>query len=243
MTTDANRTSDELAVWLMQLMEFHSISRESISGAIIANVVPQAGHALYKLCEIYFGILPLHIGSGQMDLGLKILVDTPDEVGADRLVNAVAVIEHYSLPAVVVDFGTATTFDVVDEDGGYLGGAICPGINLSLNALVEAAAKLPRIAIGKPKQAIGKNTKDAMQSGIYWGYVGLIEGVLSRIRGEFGKPLQVIVTGGLANFFADAIPDLYAVNKDLTLLGLSKLYLKNSKAHKNIRLRSIKSGI
>ena len=245
MTTDVNRTADELAVWLIQLFSLQNIDRSKISGAIIANVVPQTGHALYKLCETYFGIRPLHVAPDQIELGLNILVDHPDEVGADRLVNAVAVMDQYPLPAVVIDFGTATTFDVIDHEGAYLGGAICPGINLSLNALVEATAKLPRIAVARPKRAIGKSTVEAMQSGVYWGYVGLIEGVLQKIQAEYGQKLNVIATGGLANFFADVIPGLHAVNKDLTLQGLSKLYLskeKNTHNVKNIRQARVKSA-
>lgn len=245
MTTDSNRTVDEYAVWLMQLLELKSIEPSLIEGAIIANVVPQTQHALSKLCEIYFNAKPINVVEGELNLDIKVKVDAPSEVGADRLVNAVAVIDEYPLPAIVIDFGTATTFDVISEDKAYLGGAICPGINLSLNALVEATAKLPRIAIARPKRAIGKRTVEAMQSGLYWGYVGLIEGIVKKIQAEYGKKMNIIATGGLANFFADAIPDLHAVDKELTLFGLNKLYLRNAKGAKSVKkpvLKSVKSG-
>ena len=237
MTTDAKRTADELAVWLLQLLQLNGIDPKKIDGAIIANVVPQTQHALTKLCETYFHTRPLNVSADQIDIGIAIKVDNPDEVGADRLVNAVAICDEYPLPAIVIDFGTATTFDVISERGEYLGGAICPGINLSLNALVEATAKLPRIAISKPTRAIGKRTTEAMQSGLYWGYVGLIKGIVEKIQSEYGKPMNIIATGGLANFFADAIPGLHAVDKELTLYGLSKLY------RKNIMANAARSGI
>ena len=241
MTTDVNRTADELAVWLLQLLALKNIQTEQIAGAIIANVVPQTGHALYKLCEQYFGVKPLFVGQPEVDLGLVIKVDNPNEVGADRLVNAVAALEKYVLPCVVIDFGTATTFDVIDAQGAYIGGPICTGINLTLNALVDKAAKLPRIALARPQRVIGKNTIEAMQSGLYWGYVGLCEGLLHRIAAELGQKPQIVATGGLAGFFADSIPNLAAVDRDLTLNGLAKLYRRNSKGGRNIRLRSVKN--
>ncbi|TAH33079.1 MAG: type III pantothenate kinase [Alphaproteobacteria bacterium] len=243
MTTDVNRTADEFAVWLLQLFELKNIDAKKITGAIVANVVPQTGHALYKLCETYFGVKPFYVGQENFDLGIAVRVDTPEEVGADRLVNAVAVIDKYPLPAVVIDFGTATTFDVIDEQGSYLGGVICPGINLSLDALVQGTAKLPRVAIAKPRQVIGKRTEEAMQSGAYWGYAGLIQGILEKIEDEHGKKMTVIATGGLAGFFADVIPDLFAIDRDLTLNGLTKLYFRNARGIRNIKLRSVKSGV
>ncbi len=243
ITTDVNRTADEFAVWLLQLFSFKNVDAAKISGAIIANVVPQTGHALYKLCETYFGVKPFYVGQENFDLGIAVHVESPEEVGADRLVNAIAAVDKYPLPCVVIDFGTATTFDVIDENGSYIGGTICPGINLSLNALVQGTAKLPRVAIARPKQVIGKRTVDAMQSGAYWGYAGLISGVLQKIEEEYGRKMTIIATGGLAGFFADVIPNLYAIDRDLTLNGLSKLYLRNAKGLRNIKLRSVKSGV
>ncbi len=237
ITTESQRTADEYAVWLQQLMQLKNIDHAKVRGAIIANVVPQTQYALDKLCENYFQSKPLVIGQPSIELGLRVLVDSPEEVGADRLVNAVAVRQKYDLPAVVVDFGTATTFDLVDGKGNYLGGVICPGINLSLNALISATAMLPRITFSKPKKVVGKNTVAAMQSGLYWGYIGMIEGVMSRMEKEFGQKLPVVATGGLARFFSGAIPNLHAVDQELTLYGLSHIYKQNS-ASKIKRIRS-----
>lgn len=227
LTSDRQRTSDEYAVWLTQLMALQKIDRTLISGAIIANVVPQTQFALEKLCRDYFRCQPLVVGTPQVNLGITIKLDNPEEVGADRLVNAVAVLAEYQVPAIVIDFGTATTFDVIDGDGGYIGGAIAPGINLSLEALVSAAARLPRIAVKKPAQIIGRKTVEAMQSGLYWGYVGLVEGMVERIQAEFGKPMHLLATGGLAAIFAENVKNLKVIDKDLTIKGLNKIYLQN----------------
>jgi type III pantothenate kinase len=162
-----------------------------------------------------------------LDWGFEIKIDNPGEVGADRLLNALAAHQQYRGPLVVVDFGTATTFDVVDADGAYLGGVIAPGINLSIEALHQAAAMLPRTGIGRPQSVIGRSTIPAMKSGIYWGYVGLIEGLLARIEGEFGAPLKAIATGGLAPLFAEATMKLTKIDPDLTLDGLRLLSLRN----------------
>ncbi len=166
--------------------------------------MPEALHSLKTLCRRYFHCEPLVVGEPSVDVGVAVKVDAPDEVGADRLVNAASAHARYGGPLIVIDFGTATTFDVVDADGAYAGGVIAPGINLSLDALHQAAAKLPRIAVERPDHVIGKRTIPAMRSGIFWGYVGLIEGVVARIREEYGEPMKVIATGGLAPLFADA---------------------------------------
>lgn len=167
------------------------------------------------------------VGSDSLTLGLDIKTDKPEEVGADRLVNAVAVAACYQTPAIVVDFGTATTFDVIDGSGAYLGGAIAPGVNLSLEALHGAAAKLPKISIEKPDAAIGKETVSAMRSGIYWGYIGLVEGMIKRLSGEVGQDVFVIATGGLAALFAKGTKAIHATDENLTLKGLVHIYNRN----------------
>ena len=226
-STDTNRTADELWVWLGQLMQLDGIARDDIKAAVIATVVPATLFSLKSLCRKYFDCDPLVIGDDGVELGIEVLVDRPEEVGADRLANAVAAHERYVGPLIVLDFGTATTFDVVDADGNYCGGVITPGINLSLEALHQAAAKLPRVAVTRPKGVVGKGTVEAMQSGIYWGYVSLIEGLVERIQGEFGAPMKVIATGGLAPLFLAATETIEHADLDLTLRGLHAIYLKN----------------
>ena len=228
--TNAHRTADEYAVWLTQLMGLERLTREDVDAAILANVVPHADYALRSLCRRYFGCDPLVVGASGVDLGVNVLLERPDEVGADRLVNAVAAHLRYRGPLIVIDFGTATTFDIVDADGNYCGGVIAPGINLSLEALDAAAAKLPRVAIKRPTQVIGKATVPAMQSGIYWGYVGLIEGLVSRIKAEFGSEMSVVATGGLAPLFAEATPAIEHLDPDLTLRGLVAIHRRNAAA-------------
>ncbi|HER26131.1 MAG TPA: type III pantothenate kinase, partial [Rhodospirillales bacterium] len=226
-SSDNYRTADEFGVWLIQLMAIAHIDRDAIKSAIIATVVPANLFDLKTLCRKYFETQPTVIGEAGVDLGLRVLMDQPGEVGADRLVNAVAAHARYGGPLVVVDFGTATTFDVVDGDGAYCGGIIAPGVNLSLEALHMAAAKLPRVAIGKPHHVIGKGTIEAMQSGIYWGYVGLIEGLIARIIDEFGSPMKVIATGGLASLFAQSTGSIESADADLTLRGLYAIHQLN----------------
>src|ERR1700732_4726368 len=200
--TDGRRTADEYVVWLDHLLGLQNLSRRQIDGAVIASVVPEANFNLRRLCREYCRRDPLVVGEPGIAIGAQSLVDRPEEVGADRLVNTVAAHDRYKGPLIVVDFGTATTSDVVDADGNYRGGGIAPGINLSLQALEMAAAKLPHVAIARTERIIGKNTVSAMQSGIFWGYVGLIEGLVERIRNEFGPPMAVVATGGLAPRFA-----------------------------------------
>lgn len=229
-STRSDRTADEYGVWLSQLMQFIDLKREDIKDAIIASVVPANLFTLKTLCRRYFATEPLVIGEPTVDLGLQIMMDRPEEVGADRLVNAVAAHVKYEGPLIVIDFGTATTFDVVDGAGNYHGGCICPGINLSLEALHMAAAQLPRVAVGRPAQVIGKSTVPAMRSGIYWGYVGLIEGLVKRISEEFGAPMTVIATGGLAPLFIEATEAIHHLDQDLTLRGLVEIYRRNKAA-------------
>jgi type III pantothenate kinase len=226
LATSSQRTSDEYGVWLEALLERSGIKVAQVDAAVIGTVVPAALYHLRRLCREWFDVEPLVARAG-LDWGFEIKIDNPGEVGADRLLNALAAHQQYRGPLVVVDFGTATTFDVVDADGAYLGGVIAPGINLSIEALHQAAAMLPRTGIGRPQSVIGRSTIPAMKSGIYWGYVGLIEGLLARIEGEFGAPLKAIATGGLAPLFAEATMKLTKIDPDLTLDGLRLLSLRN----------------
>lgn len=226
---EPHRTADEHAVWLMSLMALQGLQREEIKAAIIATVVPASLFNLVTLCRRYFECEPLVVGDPNVKLGIRVLTDKPDEVGADRLVNAVAGFAAHGGPLVIIDFGTATTFDVINGDGDYLGGVIAPGANLSLEALHMAAAKLPLVAIRRPdNQVVGRNTVAAMQSGVYWGYVGLIEGLVRRIKEEEGSEMRVIATGGLATLFANATEVIEAIDKDLTLRGLLEVHRRNS---------------
>ena len=213
-------------MWLEALLTRAGITPGQVNRAVIGTVVPAALYHLRRLCRDWFDVEPL-VAQASLDWGFDIKVDNPDEVGADRLLNALAAHNHYGGPLVVVDFGTATTFDVVDGTGAYLGGVISPGINLSIEALHQAAARLPRIGIGRPQAVIGRSTIPAMRSGIYWGYVGLIEGLLARIEGEYGAPLKAIATGGLAPLFAEGTTKFTAIDSDLTLDGLRLLSLRN----------------
>ncbi len=226
LRTDTQRTSDEYAVWLLNLLERTGLKREEISSAVIGTVVPAALYHLRRLCRDWFEVEPL-VARAALDWGFEIKVDNPDEVGSDRLANALAGHQRFGGPLIVVDFGTATTFDVVGEDGAYLGGVIAPGINLSIEALHHAAARLPRIGIGRPQAVIGRSTVPAMQSGVYWGYVGLIEGLVARIKAEYGGPMKVIATGGLAPLIAEGTMVIEKSEPDLTLEGLRMLAERN----------------
>ena len=228
-STDPKRTADEYVVWLDHLLSLEKLSRKQVTGTIIGSVVPEANFNLLTLCRRYCHSEPLMVGDDGVDIGAQALVDRPEEVGADRLVNTVAAHERYKGPLIVVDFGTATTFDVVDRAGNYCGGAIAPGVNLSLTALHLAAAKLPSVRIRRTEHTIGKNTVDCMQSGIYWGYVGLIEGIVARIKREFGEPMRVIATGGLAPVFDGVTDAIERIDPDLTLWGLRIIYRRNAK--------------
>jgi type III pantothenate kinase len=226
IATEPQRTSDEYAVWLLTLLTHAKLAPDLVTGAVIGTVVPAALYHLRRLCRDWFDVEPL-IARAQLDWGFEIRTDNPEEVGADRLLNAMAAYHHFRGALVVVDFGTATNFDVVAEDGTYLGGAIAPGINLSIEALHQAAARLPRIGIGRPQAVIGKGTVSAMQSGIYWGYVGLIEGLVARIRREVGDAMKVVATGGLAPLFSEGTDIFDRIDPDLTLDGLRMLADRN----------------
>jgi len=228
--TSASRTADEYLIWLTQLMAREGIDPKGIDGAIIATVVPQALFSLRQLCAKYFCAHPMVVGERDVDIGIDINLERPDVVGADRLVNAVAAHDKYDGALIIIDFGTATTFDVVADNGAYDGGIIAPGVNLSLEALHGAAAKLPRIAVERPQAVIGRDTVPAMQSGIYWGYVSLIEGLVTRIKAEYEKPMTVIATGGLANLFRHSVDCIDHVDPDLTVRGLHMIYERNKAA-------------
>ena len=226
--TNPGRTSDEFAAWLSQLMSLGDRKIGEIDAAIISNVVPASMFNLVTFCRRYLGFEPMVIGDPAIRLNIGVMMNNPEEVGADRLVNAVGAHIAYSGPLVVVDFGTATTFDVIDGDGNYKGGIIAPGAGISATALHQAAAKLPLVAIQRPSSVIGRSTVVGMQSGLYWGYVGLIEGLVGRIQKEQGFASTVIATGGLARLFDNATPVIQHVDPDLTLRGLVEIYHRNT---------------
>lgn len=227
IATDPRRTADQYAVWLHQLLELEGFPNDAVTAVIIGTVVPRALHNLEVLASKYFRAEPLIAGQGNASWPLDLDVDEPQNVGADRALNAIAAHAKYAGDLIIIDFGTATTFDIVDGSGAYKGGIIAPGINLSLDALVNAAAKLPRIAIEAPREnlsVIGRTTQDQMLIGIYWGYVAMMEGLVRRLKSELARPATTIATGGLASLF-DKHTDLFdAVEPDLTIQGLSLLY-------------------
>jgi len=232
IATDPRRTGDEYAVWLHQLLELEGYSKADVTAAIIGTVVPRATHNLEVLASKYFGVEALIAGEGKAAWPIALDVDEPQNVGADRALNAIAVHDKCPGDVIVIDFGTATTFDIVDYNGAYKGGIIAPGINLSLDSLVNAAAKLPRIAIEVPEDdsVIGRTTDSQMLIGIYWGYVAMMEGLVARLKREIGRPVRVVATGGLATLF-DKQTDLFdAVEPDLTIQGLSLLHQKVASA-------------
>lgn len=225
IATDPRRTGDEYAVWLYQLMAIQNFKPEDVRTVIISTVVPRALHNLQVLSNKYFNVAPLIAGEGKAAWDIRIDVEEPRSLGADRAVNAVAAHAAYAGDLIVIDFGTATTFDYVDYDGTYKGGSIAPGINLSLDALVSSAAKLPRVAIEAPeaRTVIGRNTEDQMHIGIFWGYVAMMEGIVGRMREEIGRPAKVIATGGLATLFDGHCEIFDEVEADLTIRGLAIL--------------------
>ncbi|MBP6818610.1 MAG: type III pantothenate kinase [Ferrovibrio sp.] len=226
--TSAMRTADEHAVWLLQLMQIEGIDPKTVREAIIASVVPQATFNLRRLCTRYFDTEPLVLGEPNVVYGIQV---KGAGAGADRICNTIgASVMFPKAPMVIVDFGTATTFDVVDEEGSYCGGVIAPGINLSIEALVNATALLPRIVVEKPQKVIGQTTVACMHSGVFWGYVGLIEGIVARIKNEFGRPMRVISTGGLAPVFDGATDVIEQIVPDITVRGLIEINRRSRKA-------------
>src|SRR5580658_6624192 len=226
--TEMTRTADEYAVLLSPLLTLNSLTFDDIDSAIIATVVPAASFDLRLLCRRYLKCEPLVVGDPDLDLGIEVHIDRPEAVGADRLVNTVAAHERYKGALIVVDFGTATTFDIVSAAGNYEGGIIAPGVNVSAEALHLGAAMLPRVAIQRTQSVIGKDTVPAMQSGLYWGYLGLVEGLVARIRAEYGEPMTVIGTGGLANLFYSQTQVIDHLDADLTIRGLVLIHARNT---------------
>ncbi|MCI5059707.1 MAG: type III pantothenate kinase [Alphaproteobacteria bacterium] len=217
--TESSRTSDEYISWLYPLFDQAGYKFDQIERAIISSVVPDANYHLKQLCRNAFKCEARLVTRDMIDLVVD--MNKPEEVGADRLVNSLAVKIHYKTPAIIIDFGTATTFDVIDAQGHYVGGVIAPGVNLSVEALHQAAAKLPRVGVEKPVCVIGKDTVSAMQSGVYWGYIAMIEGMVERIRNEMEeKKCLVLATGGLASLFVQGTDVIDEVDSDLTLKGL-----------------------
>lgn len=229
ISTDQQRTADEYAVWLLALMQLEGFTRSDVTRVAIASVVPDAIFNLKLLARKMFGVEPLIIGSGAVDLDMDVKIDNPRELGADRLVNAYAAWTKHKKSLIVVDFGTATTFDVVSGKGEYLGGVIAPGVNLSLEALKRAAARLHGVAIAHPEKVIGTNTTAAMQAGIYFGYLSMVEGICSRIAAELAESPVVIATGGLAPLYASASTVIDLVDEDLTIDGIRLIAARNAR--------------
>lgn len=226
VATDRNKTEDEYGMLATNLFQSVGLLPSQVSGVILSSVVPPLNFTIERMCEKYFRQKPLVVGPG-IKTGLNIKYEYPREVGSDRIVNAVAAIHHYGTPLIVVDFGTATTFCYVDERGQYWGGAIAPGIGISTEALVSRAAKLPRIEIAKPASVVGRNTIAAMQSGIYYGFVGQVEGIVRRMMAEYGTEPKVVATGGLAPLVANETECIHVVDPYLTLKGLRLIYERN----------------
>jgi type III pantothenate kinase len=226
--TESTRTADEYAVWLLQLLELEGLSLKDLTGCIVSSVVPQSIFNLRNLSRRYLKVEPMVVGEN-VELGIEVRIDKPAEAGADRLVNAIGGFYAYGGPLIIIDSGTATTFDIVGADGAFEGGVIAPGINLSMQALHTAAAKLPRVAIQRPasQKVIGTDTVSAMQSGVYYGYVGLMEGLIERIKREYGRPMTVVATGGVASLFVGATDAIDKFDGDLTIRGMLEIWRRN----------------
>ncbi len=225
--TRTDRTGDEYAVWLHQLLALNDVDSKRVGQAIISSVVPQALFDLKTLCRKHFHTDPIVVGENAT-LGIPLRIDSPAEAGADRVVNAVGAFIRFGGPLIVIDFGTATTFDVVDADGGFSGGVFASGINLALDAMHRISARLPRIGVAKPAKVIGTSTVACMQSGVYWGYVSLIEGVVARIKKEYDQPMRVIATGGLAPLFDAATDAIDTFDPDITVRGLREVWRRST---------------
>lgn len=233
LSTLRQRTADEMGMWLIQLFQHRRVPTDGVDGVVMASVVPTLTRPTTEMAARYFGHEPLVV-DGSLDTGMPVLYDAPAEVGADRIVNGVAAYDRYGRSAsgtpralIVLDFGTATTFDAISPRGEYLGGVICPGVAISADALFQRAARLPRVDVRKPAAVIGRTTVGSMQSGLFYGYVGLVEGIVQRMRGELGGEVGCIATGGLAEMIAPETPAIEAVDRDLTLHGLRIIWNRN----------------
>ena len=227
--TDARRTADDYIVWLEPLMNMRKVSSYDIDACVISCVVPQALFNFRNLARRYFATEPLVVGEPSVELGVPIRIPRPEQVGADRLVSAIGAHIAYPGALIVIDSGTATTLDIVGPDGGFEGGIISPGINLSMRALHDAAAQLPRIAIQRPEKIIGDSTVAAMQTGVFWGYIDLIDGLVRRVKEEYGQPMKVIATGGVASLFEGASATIDHYDQTLMESGLLEIYRRNRK--------------
>ncbi len=226
--TESTRTADEYAVWLSQLLAMAGLQMGVFNDCIISSVVPQSVFHLRNLARRYLHVEPLVIGENA-ELGIEVRIDKPSEAGADRLVNSIGAHVAYPGELIVIDSGTATTFDVIAADGAFEGGVIAPGINLSMEALHNAAAKLPRVAIQKPQRVVGTDTVGAMQAGVFWGYIALIEGLVARIKAERGTSSTVVATGGVASLFHGATSSIDHFDPDLTIRGMLEIWRRNRK--------------
>lgn len=223
LETKKERTADEWGVFLKELFQFENRTFKDITGVAISNVVPAMKRGIVEMCERYIGKKPLLIGP-ELKIDMPISTDNPGEVGADRIVNAVAAFHRFKTHLIVVDFGTATTFDYISDQGEYMGGLIVPGIGISAEALFTRASQLPRVEIAKPKHVIGKNTIECMQSGIYYGYIGMVDSVVRRMEAEIGHRAKVMATGGLASLIAQDSETITETDEILTLEGLKLIY-------------------
>ena len=226
--TDPTKTADDHASWLWRLADMYDADLTKVTSCVISTVVPQAQFNFRNLARRYLNVEPLFVGDEGLKTGVEVRIKSPKQVGADRIVTALGAHVKYQGNLIVIDSGTATTFDIIAEDGGFEGGIIAPGINLSMKALHEAAAQLPRIAIQRPPQVIGDDTVSAMQSGVFWGYIDLIDGLVRRIKAEYGKPMNVVATGGVASLFEGASETIDYYDQDILIQGLLEIWKRNS---------------